>query len=174
MSDVSPGTLHCDTQCNIATSRDRTRRYRARLKRGHGKNIREKPLLERKKILKALMPRDPLLRYSDHVAEFGTREFAKAQRAHEEGVIVADFEHLIPIDLLRQSFGSGKRKTVLQAGLVWSQLPVHASPLRPFGRAAASPKRRTEHAAMLAAPLDTSSGRIDDVSEGATVKVVAS
>jgi bifunctional non-homologous end joining protein LigD len=52
-----------------------------------GKDIREKPLLERKKILKTLMPRDPLLRYSAHVAEFGTREFAKAQRAHEEGVI---------------------------------------------------------------------------------------
>ena len=52
-----------------------------------GKDIREKPLLERKRILKALMPRDPLLRYSEHVAEFGTREFAKAQRAHEEGVI---------------------------------------------------------------------------------------
>jgi bifunctional non-homologous end joining protein LigD len=33
------------------------------------------------------LPRDPLLRYSDHVAEFGKREFAKAQRAHEEGVI---------------------------------------------------------------------------------------
>jgi hypothetical protein len=29
------------------------------------------------------MPRDPLLRYSEHVAEFGRREFAKAQRAHE-------------------------------------------------------------------------------------------
>jgi hypothetical protein len=28
-----------------------------------------------------------LLLYSEHVAEFGTREFAKAQRAHEEGVI---------------------------------------------------------------------------------------
>jgi bifunctional non-homologous end joining protein LigD len=53
----------------------------------HGKDVRENPLLERKKILKALMPRDPLLRYSEHVAEFGTREFAKAQRAHEEGVI---------------------------------------------------------------------------------------
>ena len=53
----------------------------------NGKDIREKPLLERKKILKALLPRDPLLRYSQHVAEFGTREFAKAQRAHEEGVI---------------------------------------------------------------------------------------
>jgi hypothetical protein len=44
-------------------------------------------LLERKKILKALMPRDPLLRYSEHIAEFGRREFAKAERAHEEGVI---------------------------------------------------------------------------------------
>ena len=52
-----------------------------------GKDIREKPLLERKKILKSLMPRGPLLHYSEHVAEFGTREFAKAQRAHEEGVI---------------------------------------------------------------------------------------
>jgi ATP-dependent DNA ligase len=35
-----------------------------------GKDIREKPLLERKKILKTFMPRDPLLRYSEHVAEF--------------------------------------------------------------------------------------------------------
>ena len=52
-----------------------------------GKDIREKPLLERKAILKALLPRDPLLRYSEHIAEFGKREFAKAQRAHEEGVI---------------------------------------------------------------------------------------
>ena len=33
------------------------------------------------------MPSDPVLRYSEHVAEFGIREFAKAQRAHEEGVI---------------------------------------------------------------------------------------
>ena len=46
-----------------------------------GKDIRKKPLLERKDILKGLLPRDPLLRYSDHVAEFGTREFAKAKRA---------------------------------------------------------------------------------------------
>jgi len=52
-----------------------------------GKDIREKPLLERKAILKALLPRDPLLRYSEHIAEFGKREFAKAQRAYEEGVI---------------------------------------------------------------------------------------
>jgi bifunctional non-homologous end joining protein LigD len=52
-----------------------------------GKDIREKPLLERKKTLKAILPRDPLLRYSEHVVEFGKREFAKAQQAHEEGVI---------------------------------------------------------------------------------------
>ena len=53
----------------------------------NGNDIRKKPLLERKKILKALLPRDPLLRYSEHVFELGRREFAKAQRAHEEGVI---------------------------------------------------------------------------------------
>jgi bifunctional non-homologous end joining protein LigD len=52
-----------------------------------GNDICEKPLLERKAILKALLPRDPLLRFSEHMAEFGKREFAKAQRAHEEGVI---------------------------------------------------------------------------------------
>ena len=54
-----------------------------------GKDIREKPLLERKEILKVLLPRDPLLHYSEHVAEFGKREFSKAQRAHEEGVIAS-------------------------------------------------------------------------------------
>jgi bifunctional non-homologous end joining protein LigD len=52
-----------------------------------GKDIRQKQLLERKEILEALLARDPLLRYSEHVVEFGKREFAKAQRTHEEGVI---------------------------------------------------------------------------------------
>jgi bifunctional non-homologous end joining protein LigD len=51
------------------------------------KDIRERPLFDRKGILKSLLPRDPLLRYSEHVAEFGNREFDKAQRAHEEGVM---------------------------------------------------------------------------------------
>src|SRR6516225_6604620 len=36
---------------------------------------------------RCLLPSDPLLRYSEHVGEFGKREFAKAQQAHEEGVI---------------------------------------------------------------------------------------
>src|ERR1700688_3633261 len=52
-----------------------------------GKDIRKKPLLARKEILKALLPHNPLLHYSEHVAKFGKREFAKARRAHEEGVI---------------------------------------------------------------------------------------
>src|SRR5262245_16144144 len=38
------------------------------------KDIRGKPLLERKQTLKALWPPDPLLHYSEHVAEFGKRE----------------------------------------------------------------------------------------------------
>ena len=52
-----------------------------------GKDIRDRPLLERKETPRTLLPRESLLRYSEHVAEFGKREFAKAQRAHEEGVI---------------------------------------------------------------------------------------
>jgi bifunctional non-homologous end joining protein LigD len=52
-----------------------------------GKDIRAKTLLERKEILKILLPRDPLLRFSEHISEYGKREFTKAQRAHEEGVI---------------------------------------------------------------------------------------
>jgi ATP-dependent DNA ligase len=34
-------------------------------------DIRQRPLLERKELLKALLPRDPLLRYSHRVAQFG-------------------------------------------------------------------------------------------------------
>ena len=49
------------------------------------KDIRERPLLERKKVLKALLPRDPLLRYSEHVAEFGRREFAESTASGRRG-----------------------------------------------------------------------------------------
>jgi hypothetical protein len=47
----------------------------------HGRQGRpRKPLVERKEILKGLLPRDPLLRYNEHVAEFGEREFATVMR----------------------------------------------------------------------------------------------
>lgn len=52
-----------------------------------GKDMRKKPLLERKEKLKALLPRDALLLYSAHVPCSGKKAFAKAKRAHEEGVI---------------------------------------------------------------------------------------
>jgi bifunctional non-homologous end joining protein LigD len=52
-----------------------------------GTDIRNKPQLERKKLLKAILPSDALLHYSEHVAEFGKHAFAKAQRTREEGVI---------------------------------------------------------------------------------------
>ena len=58
-------------------------------------DIRQKPLLERKELLKALLPRKSLLRFSQHVAEFGKREFAKAQRAREEGLIAKRAETLL-------------------------------------------------------------------------------
>ena len=50
-------------------------------------SIREATLLERKKLLKSILPRDPLLRYSEHVSKFGKRAFVKAQEASEEGII---------------------------------------------------------------------------------------
>jgi bifunctional non-homologous end joining protein LigD len=52
-----------------------------------GEDIRKKPLLDRKATLRSLLPEDGLLRYSEHLAEFGNRAFMKAQRSHEEGVI---------------------------------------------------------------------------------------
>jgi bifunctional non-homologous end joining protein LigD len=50
-----------------------------------GQDIRAKPLLERKEILFCRAIRS--CAFSEHVPEYGKREFAKAQRAHEEGVI---------------------------------------------------------------------------------------
>jgi bifunctional non-homologous end joining protein LigD len=52
-----------------------------------GKDMRRRPLRERKEALRALLPRDPALHYSEHVARFGTRAFARAKRRDEEGVI---------------------------------------------------------------------------------------
>ena len=45
-----------------------------------GNDIRQKPVLQRKEFLKALLPHDPLLRYSEHVAEFGKRGRASLSR----------------------------------------------------------------------------------------------
>jgi bifunctional non-homologous end joining protein LigD len=52
-----------------------------------GKDLRGKPLLERKAELERILPKSPLLLYSAHVAGDGIKAFTKAKRAGEEGVM---------------------------------------------------------------------------------------
>jgi bifunctional non-homologous end joining protein LigD len=52
-----------------------------------GKDLRGKTLLERKAELKRILPKSPLLLYSDHVVGEGIKAFKRAARAGEEGVI---------------------------------------------------------------------------------------
>ena len=52
-----------------------------------GKDLRGLPLLERKERLRALLPKDPLLIYSEHLPEHGKRYFREAQKAGLEGII---------------------------------------------------------------------------------------
>jgi bifunctional non-homologous end joining protein LigD len=52
-----------------------------------GKDLRGKPLLERKALLEKILPNSPLLLYSAHVAGDGVKAFTRAKRAGEEGVM---------------------------------------------------------------------------------------
>jgi bifunctional non-homologous end joining protein LigD len=52
-----------------------------------GKDLRGQPLLERKRRLRAMLGRHPLIHYSSHSRQRGIAEFDKARRAGEEGVI---------------------------------------------------------------------------------------
>ena len=52
-----------------------------------GKDLRSRPLLERKEVLEAVLPADPHLLFSTHVVGDGIKAFRKAERAGEEGVI---------------------------------------------------------------------------------------
>ena len=51
-----------------------------------GKDMRRKPLLERKALLKQVLPRNSLMRYSKHIKAKGTALFKKAKQAGLEGV----------------------------------------------------------------------------------------
>jgi bifunctional non-homologous end joining protein LigD len=61
-----------------------------------GKDLRGLPLVERKERLRALLPKDPMLIYSEHRPEHGKRYFKEAQKAGLEGVIAkrADSRYL--------------------------------------------------------------------------------
>ena len=50
-------------------------------------DVRHKPLLERKRLLKQMLPRSKLLRYSEHIKEEGIALFEKAKQAGLEGVM---------------------------------------------------------------------------------------
>jgi len=50
-------------------------------------DVRHKPLLERKRLLKQMLPRTKLLRYSEHIQEKGIALFEQAKQAGLEGVM---------------------------------------------------------------------------------------
>jgi bifunctional non-homologous end joining protein LigD len=52
-----------------------------------GEDLRGLPLLERKKRLKAILPRHKLIRFSGHRTRFGTRFFEEAERKGLEGLM---------------------------------------------------------------------------------------
>ncbi|MDB5231405.1 MAG: ligase [Chitinophagaceae bacterium] len=52
-----------------------------------GKDLTSKPLIERKEILKTLLPKSDVIRYSDHVLEFGKDFFEIAQKKNLEGIM---------------------------------------------------------------------------------------
>jgi bifunctional non-homologous end joining protein LigD len=52
-----------------------------------GKDLRQHPLIERKKILEKILPKNLLLQYSTHVWDKGIAAFKRAARAGEEGVM---------------------------------------------------------------------------------------
>jgi bifunctional non-homologous end joining protein LigD len=55
-----------------------------------GENLTSRPLLERKELLRKIIPVDSLIRYSDHVEEKGKAFFAIAERQGLEGIIAKD------------------------------------------------------------------------------------
>ena len=52
-----------------------------------GNDLRGETLLQRKELLKRILPKSPLLLYSEHVAGDGEKAFERAKRAGEEGVM---------------------------------------------------------------------------------------
>jgi bifunctional non-homologous end joining protein LigD len=61
-----------------------------------GEDLRGQPLVERKKRLKAVLPKDPLLIYSEHWPEHGKRLFREAEHQGLEGIMAkrADSRYL--------------------------------------------------------------------------------
>jgi bifunctional non-homologous end joining protein LigD len=52
-----------------------------------GKDLRSQPLIERKRVLRQMFPKDSALKYSGHVFKKGMNIFNKAERSHLEGIM---------------------------------------------------------------------------------------
>lgn len=52
-----------------------------------GRDLTKLPLLERKKILKTILPRNGIIKYSDHIEKLGVKFFEKAKKATLEGIM---------------------------------------------------------------------------------------
>jgi bifunctional non-homologous end joining protein LigD len=58
----------------------------------NGKDLRKLPLLERKKILKKILPRNSHIKYSDHVLTKGKAFYAAAKKQDLEGIMAKDIQ----------------------------------------------------------------------------------
>ena len=56
----------------------------------NGKDLRSQPLLERKKLLKKILPRNSHIKYSEHVLEHGKKLYQKAKKQTLEGIMAKD------------------------------------------------------------------------------------
>lgn len=52
-----------------------------------GRDVRDMPLIERKKLLKSVLPEKSILRYSDHIEDRGIKLFSQIKAHHLEGMV---------------------------------------------------------------------------------------
>jgi bifunctional non-homologous end joining protein LigD len=76
----------------------------------NGKNLTQLPLLERKKILKKILPKNKVIKYSDHIMAEGIKFFKLAQKLNIEGIIAKDGA---------STYRMGKRT------LEWQKIKIH-------------------------------------------------
>jgi bifunctional non-homologous end joining protein LigD len=75
-----------------------------------GKNLTNLPLLERKKILKQILPKNKMIKFSDHVPTHGKKFFKAALKLNLEGILAKD---------KNSPYRPGKRT------LEWQKIKIH-------------------------------------------------
>lgn len=79
---------------NVQRTRARLRYYVFDLLFLDGEDVRRLPLLERKRLLRSLLPRTSLIRYSRHAARYGKKAFRAARRSRLEGIMAKEAHSL--------------------------------------------------------------------------------